>query len=44
LNFFIRAFKCGAMSEQEAAQKTGLSPQELKSASFAKILELRTEN
>ncbi len=41
LNFFIRAVSCGAMNETEVQQKTDLSSQELKSASFAKIMELR---
>ena len=43
LNFFIRAVGCGAMTEAEVLQKTDLSPAELKSASFAKILELRNQ-
>jgi hypothetical protein len=43
LNFFIRAVGCGAMSEQEVLQKTDLSSEELKSASFVKIMELRSE-
>ncbi len=38
LNFFIRAVGCGAMTEAEVQQKTDLSPQELKSASFAEIM------
>jgi hypothetical protein len=38
LNFFIRAAACGAFSEAEAIQKTGLSSAELKSASFAAIM------
>jgi hypothetical protein len=41
LNFFARAHRCGAMTEAEVLQKTGLSPAELESASFAEILELR---
>lgn len=39
LNFFTRALQCGAMTEAEVMQKTGLSSEELKSASFAKIME-----
>ena len=39
LNFFIRAVGCGAMTEEEVQQKTGLSSQELKSASFAEIMD-----
>ncbi|MEP6901914.1 MAG: aldolase/citrate lyase family protein, partial [Actinomycetota bacterium] len=41
LNFFIRAVRCGAMSEEEVRQKADLSSAELKSASFVKIMELR---
>lgn len=41
LNFFIRAVGCGAMTEAEVIQKTDLSSEELKSASFVKIMELR---
>ncbi len=43
LNFFIRAAQCGAMTEPEILQKTGLSSAELKSASFASILKLKRE-
>ena len=42
LNFFIRAVNCGAMTESEVMKKTDLSPEELKSASFAKIMESRS--
>ncbi len=38
LNYFIRAMNCGALSEQEAAQATGLSADDLRSASFQSIL------
>lgn len=38
LNFFIRAVGCGAMTEADVTEKTDLSPEELKSASFAKIM------
>jgi hypothetical protein len=38
VNFFIRAVECGAMTEAEVLQKTDLSAEELKSASFAKIM------
>jgi hypothetical protein len=41
LNFFIRAAGCGAMTEAEVLQKTDLSSEELKSASFIKIMSLR---
>ncbi len=43
LNFFIRAAQCGAMTETEILQKTDLSSAELESASFARILELKSE-
>jgi citrate lyase beta subunit len=38
LNFFIRAVQCDALTEMEVLQKTDLSYEELKSASFAKIM------
>lgn len=38
LNFFVRAAGCGAMTEDEITQKTDLSPEELRSASFSKIM------
>jgi len=41
LNFFLRAINCGAMDERDAPALTGLSMEELRSASFAKILEGR---
>jgi hypothetical protein len=40
LNFFIAALNCGAISEADAL-KTGLTPDELRSRSFLKILEGR---
>lgn len=43
LNFFIRAVGCGAMSEAEVLEKTDLSPEELRSASFVRIMELRSD-
>jgi citrate lyase beta subunit len=43
LNFFIRAAGCGAMTEAEVLQKTGLSSEELKSASFAAIMAERSK-
>ncbi len=41
LNFFLRAISCGAIDERDAPALTGLSIEELRSASFAKILEGR---
>jgi citrate lyase beta subunit len=38
LNYFLRAINCGAIPEADAPALTGLSPAELRSASFAKIL------
>lgn len=39
LNYFIRAMNCGALSEQEAVEATGLSADDLRSGSFQAILE-----
>ncbi len=41
LNFFLRAINCGAIEERDAPALTGLSIEELRSASFTKILEGR---
>lgn len=41
LNFFLRAISCGAVAESDVPSLTGLSVEELRSASFAKILEGR---
>jgi citrate lyase beta subunit len=38
LNYFLRAWACGAITEREAVQKSGLSLDELRSRSFVKIL------
>jgi citrate lyase beta subunit len=38
LNYFLRAINCGAISEDEAQSLTGLTPTELHSGSFVKIL------
>jgi len=43
LNFFIRAMSCGAMTEAEVLEKTGLTVDELKSASFQKIMDSKSE-
>lgn len=43
LNFFIRAGSCGAMTEAEILDKTGLAAEELAAASFAEILALRNQ-
>lgn len=41
LNYFLRAINCGALTEQEALDLTGLSLDELRSGSFVKILQNR---
>jgi hypothetical protein len=43
LNYFLRAMNCGAISEQEAVEMSGLTIAELRSRSFAKILEGRRQ-
>src|SRR5207248_10825611 len=42
LNYFLRALNCGAITEDEAAGMSGLSMDELRSRSFAAILNNRT--
>jgi hypothetical protein len=42
LNFFLRAINCGAISEAEATERTGLTINELNTRSFVKILEARS--
>ncbi len=42
LNHFLRAINCGAITEEEATRRTGLTLDELHSRSFLKILESRT--
>ena len=41
LNFFLRAIACGALTEPEAEPLTGLTMAELRSGSFANILDGR---
>jgi citrate lyase beta subunit len=41
LNYFLRAINCGAIPEADAPELTGLSLEELRSASFVKILNGR---
>jgi citrate lyase beta subunit len=41
LNFFARAINSGAISEGDAAARTGVTPQELRDRSFLTILENR---
>jgi citrate lyase beta subunit len=42
LNYFLRAINCGAITEQEAVQRTGLTIDEIRTRSFLAILEGRT--
>jgi len=42
LNYFLRAMNCGAISEREATEMSGLTLEELRSRSFLKILSKRT--
>ena len=41
LNYFLRAINCGAITEAEAVERSGLTLPELQSASFMKILKNR---
>jgi citrate lyase beta subunit len=41
LNYFLRAINCGAIPESETPALTGLTLEELRSASFVKILNAR---
>jgi citrate lyase beta subunit len=41
LNYFLRAINCGAVPEADVPARTGLTLEELRSASFVKILEGR---
>jgi citrate lyase beta subunit len=41
LNYFLRALNCGAITEVEAVQMSGLTLDELRGKSFAKILDKR---
>ena len=42
LNYFLRAINCGAVTEDEALNLSGLTLEELRSASFVKILKNRS--
>jgi hypothetical protein len=41
LNFFLRAWNCGAITEAEAIEKSGLTLEELRGRSFIQILKNR---
>jgi len=43
LNYFLRAINCGAITEDEAQQFSGLTLSEIRSASFVRILKNRQE-
>jgi citrate lyase beta subunit len=42
LNYFLRAINCGALTEEEALKLSSLTLEELRSASFVKILKNRS--
>jgi citrate lyase beta subunit len=44
LNYFLRAMNCGAISEEEAIERSGLTLEELRGRSFVKILNRRGRN
>lgn len=41
LNYFLRAINCGAITEEEALERSGLTLEELRGRSFVRILERR---
>jgi hypothetical protein len=41
LNYFLRAINCGAITEQEAMEMSGLTLEELRGRSFLRILTNR---
>lgn len=43
LNYFLRAVSCGALTEEEAVERTSVNVAELRSGSFKKILENRRD-
>jgi len=44
LNYFLRAVNCGAMTEGEVIERSGLTLEELRGRSFVKILANRQKN
>jgi citrate lyase beta subunit len=44
LNYFLRAVNCGAITEQEAVEMSGLTLDELRSRSFVRVLQSRTRS
>jgi citrate lyase beta subunit len=43
LNYFLRAINCGAITEEEATTRSGLTVDELRTRSFLRILDRRRE-
>jgi citrate lyase beta subunit len=43
LNYFLRAMNCGAITEEEAVERSGLTLEELRGKSFVSILNNRTK-
>ncbi|MGH9142935.1 MAG: DUF6986 family protein [Vicinamibacterales bacterium] len=41
LNYFLRAMNCGAITEDEAVEKSGLTLEELRGRSFVRVLKSR---
>ena len=41
LNYFLRAVNCGAITEEEALERSGLTLEELRGRSFVRILKSR---
>jgi len=44
VNYFLRAMNCGAITEAEASERSGLTIDELRGRSFVKILANRRQN
>ena len=42
LNYFLRGISCGALTEEEAVERTGVTLEELRSKSFLQILKNRS--
>ena len=42
LNYFVRAVNCGALSEKEVFERTGIAAQNLRSGSFENIIRAQT--
>src|SRR5437868_5503661 len=43
LNYFLRAINCGALTDEEGLRLSGLTPEELRSGSFVRILKARQQ-